>query len=179
MGKNCCGKSSLYFNFNNLLYVEDLAPFRGKNMSMAQKRLYRSRKDRFLGGVCGGFASYFNIDPTFVRLIWVVLCLAWGAGLLLYIIAWIIIPLEPQLNATTSVGGTSAGTPHAASSPIGPTPRHSIGMLIIALIGVLLIIAGIQSLLSKYILPSLNTLFLPFMLVIIGAAVIIVALMRR
>jgi len=148
-------------------------------MSMSQKRLYRSRKDRFLGGVCGGFASYFNVDPVFVRLIWVVLCLAWGAGLLLYIIAWIIMPLEPQSTTATSVGGTSGGAPQATSSQTSPTQRQGAGMIIVVFIGILLVIVGIQSLLSKYIFPSLNILFLPLILVLLGFAVIIVALMKR
>ncbi len=59
---------------------------------VSKKRLFRSKKDRILGGVCGGVADYFDVDPTIVRLIWVLLTLAWGAGLLLYIIAWIIVP---------------------------------------------------------------------------------------
>lgn len=59
---------------------------------VAKKRLYRSSKDKILGGVCAGVADYFDVDPTIVRLIWVLLTLAWGAGLLLYIIAWIIVP---------------------------------------------------------------------------------------
>lgn len=58
------------------------------------KQLKRSRKNRIIAGVCGGFAEYFNVDPTLVRLIWVLITLAWGAGLLLYIIAWLIIPEE-------------------------------------------------------------------------------------
>ncbi|HHW73621.1 MAG TPA: PspC domain-containing protein [Firmicutes bacterium] len=58
------------------------------------KRIYRSR-DRKIGGVCGGIAEYFNIDPTLVRLIWAVLVFAYGTGLLAYILAWIIIPEEP------------------------------------------------------------------------------------
>lgn len=58
------------------------------------KRLYRSTKDKILGGVCGGVAEYFDVDPTIVRLIWILLTLAWGAGLLLYIIAWIIVPVK-------------------------------------------------------------------------------------
>jgi len=45
------------------------------------KRLYRSR-DRKIGGVCGGIAEYFNMDPTIVRLIWAVLALAYGTGIL-------------------------------------------------------------------------------------------------
>ncbi len=63
---------------------------------MEPKRLYRSRSSRMLGGVCGGIAEYFNIDPTLVRLGVVALSLAAGGGLLAYIIAAIIIPEVPM-----------------------------------------------------------------------------------
>lgn len=59
------------------------------------KRLYRSGKERILGGVCGGIGEYLEVDPVIIRLLWIVGCLAWGAGILLYIIAWIIIPRNP------------------------------------------------------------------------------------
>ena len=59
------------------------------------KRLYRSRVDKVLGGVCGGIAEYFEIDPVIVRLLWVVFSLIAGTGVIAYIIAWIIIPLKP------------------------------------------------------------------------------------
>ena len=59
------------------------------------KRLYRSRKDRVLFGVCGGIAEYFNIDPTIVRLVWVIMTLIYGVGILLYIILTLIVPKEP------------------------------------------------------------------------------------
>jgi phage shock protein C len=62
---------------------------------MEPKRLYRSRKDRILGGVCGGMGNYFNLDPVLVRVIWVVLLFAAGVGFLAYILSWIIIPEEP------------------------------------------------------------------------------------
>ncbi|MDQ7798960.1 MAG: PspC domain-containing protein [Candidatus Edwardsbacteria bacterium] len=58
------------------------------------KRIYRSTRDRMLGGVCGGLGEYFDIDPTIVRLVAVVFALS-GAGILAYIIAWIIIPDQP------------------------------------------------------------------------------------
>lgn len=60
------------------------------------KRLYRSGKDKILGGVCGGIAEYFNIDPTIVRLIWVFFALAYGTGILAYLIGWLIIPRNPK-----------------------------------------------------------------------------------
>ena len=58
------------------------------------KRLYRSKTNRVIGGVCGGMGEYFGIDPTIIRLIWVILALMGGAGIIAYIIAWIIIPEE-------------------------------------------------------------------------------------
>ncbi|KLO21088.1 phage-shock protein [Marinitoga sp. 1197] len=64
-----------------------------------EKEIYRSRKDRFVGGVCGGIANYFNISSTLVRLLYFGLILADGIGIILYIIAWIIIPEEP-INKT-------------------------------------------------------------------------------
>lgn len=57
--------------------------------------LRRSRSDRMLGGVCGGLAHYFGVDPVLVRLIFVVIALIVGSGLLLYIVLWVLIPLEP------------------------------------------------------------------------------------
>ena len=59
------------------------------------KRLYRSGKDKMLGGVCGGIAEYLNVDPTIVRFVWVLFTLAAGSGLLAYLIAWLIIPRNP------------------------------------------------------------------------------------
>ena len=60
-----------------------------------QKRLYKSEDNRILCGVCGGVGEYLGVDPTLVRLVWVLITLAAGAGLLLYIIAAIIMPGEP------------------------------------------------------------------------------------
>ena len=64
---------------------------------MEPKRVYRSRKDRILGGVCGGLGNYFNLDPVLVRVIWVILLFAAGVGFLAYILAWILIPEEPAV----------------------------------------------------------------------------------
>lgn len=59
-----------------------------------KKKLYRSKSNRRLAGVCGGLGEYFDIDPVIVRLAWVIFTLAGGAGLLAYIVGWIIIPGE-------------------------------------------------------------------------------------
>ncbi|MCD6215761.1 MAG: PspC domain-containing protein [Candidatus Aenigmarchaeota archaeon] len=60
------------------------------------RRIYRSGKDKILGGVCGGIGEYLSVDPVIIRLLWVIGILAWGSGILLYIIAWIIIPRNPR-----------------------------------------------------------------------------------
>ena len=58
-----------------------------------KKRLFRSTKEKMIGGVCGGLAEYFNIDPTIVRLAWAFISLASvGCGVVAYFIAWIIVP---------------------------------------------------------------------------------------
>lgn len=59
-----------------------------------EKRLYRSRTDRMIWGVCGGLAKYFNVDPVIVRVIMVLLVFANGIGVLAYIILAIVVPLE-------------------------------------------------------------------------------------
>ena len=60
-----------------------------------EKKLYKSKTNKMLAGVCGGIAEYFNIDPTLVRLGWVVFCALGGSGLLAYIIMAIIMPSRP------------------------------------------------------------------------------------
>ena len=60
------------------------------------KRLYKSNMNKMLDGVCGGIAEYFNIDPTLVRLGWVLLSALGGTGIAAYIVAAIIIPRDPQ-----------------------------------------------------------------------------------
>jgi phage shock protein C len=60
------------------------------------KKLYRSRTNRMILGVCGGVAEYFNADPTVIRLLWVLLGLIVGFGIIFYIAAAIIMPDYPQ-----------------------------------------------------------------------------------
>lgn len=60
------------------------------------KKLYKSNKNKMLDGVCGGIGEYINIDPTIVRLGWVVFCALGGSGIIAYIIATIIIPRNPE-----------------------------------------------------------------------------------
>lgn len=60
------------------------------------QRLYRSGDERMIGGVCAGLADYFKVDPTLIRLGWVLSLFIWGIGIPAYILAWIIMPRNPN-----------------------------------------------------------------------------------
>jgi len=83
-----------------------LPPFDGLERPLL--RLYRSRSDRMIGGVAGGLGHYFNVDPVWLRLAFVVLAMS-GAGVLAYVILWIVVPerplseTEPPITATRSI----------------------------------------------------------------------------
>lgn len=68
----------------------------------SKKRLYRSRTDRRVAGVCGGIADYLAVDPTLVRIIWAIFALAGGPGIVIYIVMAAIIPEEPQFVQTSA-----------------------------------------------------------------------------
>ncbi|RME24820.1 MAG: PspC domain-containing protein [Candidatus Zixiibacteriota bacterium] len=121
---------------------------------MAQ-RLYRSRKEKMIGGVCGGLAEYFDVDPTLVRLIAVVLLFASGVGLLAYIIAWIIIPEAP-------LGYEAPGSRHAT--------RGSWGKY---LPGLVLVFIGAAMLMHHFWYWFRIGDFWPLILIAIGVALLI------
>ncbi|MBR1644771.1 MAG: PspC domain-containing protein [Bacteroidales bacterium] len=58
------------------------------------KRLTRSRRDKKIAGVCGGIGRYFGIDPTLVRIIFLVLLLVYGGGLMVYLVCWLLMGEE-------------------------------------------------------------------------------------
>jgi len=60
-----------------------------------KKRLYRSRDNRIIWGICGGIGNYFNVDPVLIRVIAVLTLIFGGWGILIYIILYFIIPIEP------------------------------------------------------------------------------------
>ncbi len=74
------------------------------------RRLMRIREGRKIAGVCTGFGTYFNIDPTIIRLIWLALIFLFGTGVLLYIICWIVMPLEPESSVSQHVVSPPSGT---------------------------------------------------------------------
>ena len=72
-------------------------------MSTGIKRLYRSRDERMLGGVCGGLAKYLNADPTLIRLLFILFAVVGGPGIIAYLILWIIVPQEPLVAQPTTM----------------------------------------------------------------------------
>jgi phage shock protein C len=70
---------------------------------MENRRLTRSESDRMVAGVCSGLGRYLNIDPTIVRLIFVLMFLLGGHGLLVYIILWIVMPSDEKAPAVVEV----------------------------------------------------------------------------
>lgn len=167
-----------------------------------QKRLYRSRHERVIAGVCGGLAQYFAVDPTLVRIIWVLLALS-GTGILLYLIALLVIPEEPrvaaeqpraaaeqaagreehQVNGTeaSTSDGTTAGSvgpaeagPAPSSEPASPESRMWAGLILVAV--------GLYFL-SRNLFPGLFFLqgryLWPLLLVLVGAVVLAGGFRRR
>ena len=61
----------------------------------ASRKLYRSTTNRQLAGVCGGLAEYFNLDATLIRVLFIVLAVLGGSGVILYVAMWIIVPKQP------------------------------------------------------------------------------------
>lgn len=60
------------------------------------KKMYRSGKNKVIGGVCGGIGEYLDVDPTIIRLFWILAFFVGGVGFLAYILAWLVIPKNPR-----------------------------------------------------------------------------------
>jgi phage shock protein C len=120
-----------------------------------EKKLYRSRKNSMIGGVCGGLGEYLNVDPTIMRLVAVLLVFADGVGLLAYIIAWIIMPRHPEMEAEVVV-----------------TERSKLNQL---LPGLALLVLGLVFLLNNLI-PWFRFRYLwPLVLIALGIGILIKA----
>ncbi len=121
------------------------------------KKLYRSNRDKMVAGVCGGIAEYFHVDSSLVRLLWVLMVVLGGTGVLLYIIGWIIIPEREDSETVES----------PVISPEGQTKTSS------NLFGVLLIGVGIMLLLDTMVPWRSLARFWPVVLIIAGLLMIV------
>ncbi|NMD14144.1 MAG: PspC domain-containing protein [Caldisericales bacterium] len=126
------------------------------------KKLYRSRKERVIGGVCGGIGVYFGIDPTLTRIIWVAATLLGGAGIIAYIVAWIVIPEEPRIEET-----------EVASAEIENYKPNTMKLELI--IGGFILAIGIMLLLSNFGLFEwgwVHRIFWPALIIFVGILII-------
>ena len=157
-----------------------------------RERLYRSRTDRMLFGVAGGMADWLDLDPSLVRLVWALLILAGGVGLLLYIVAAIVIPEEPAgaaAAAAAAPGATGAATGAGASAAdagsddwsgrraarrAARAQRSGNGAM---LFGIALIVLGGWFLVDRYLNID-SALLLPGVLIVLGGALVVGALGR-
>ncbi|OGC95872.1 MAG: hypothetical protein A2W25_03260 [candidate division Zixibacteria bacterium RBG_16_53_22] len=133
------------------------------------KKLYRSRKERMLAGVCGGLAEYFNVDPTLVRLATVALTLAWGTGILAYLIFWFVLPQRP-LELTVSEPDKEAH-PESQEADSGDSDMSNAALFF----GIILVVVGFLILLGNFISLawlSFGRLW-PLILVALGIVIIL------
>ncbi|KAF0199721.1 MAG: putative stress-responsive transcriptional regulator [Bacteroidetes bacterium] len=165
---------------------------------MAETRLHRSVNGRVIGGVAGGLADFFGMDPTIVRLIFVLLAVFGGGGVLLYIILWIVLPERNAFNTynnhtppppftgphteggDSGIGETYEGfgkqNPGFTSGPDIATRRKFEGSLIG---GVVLILIGSFFLAERFIPQIRFGDFWPLLLVVVGLVLIFNSLPGR
>jgi len=163
---------------------------------MAENRLYRSVHGRVIGGVAGGLADFFSMDPTIVRLIFVLLAVFGGSGVLLYIILWIVLPEKYTFGSYNAYNTPpSSSDPESGKGGVGETfegfengekgfgaepglaeKRKFEGSLIG---GVVLILIGAFFLAERFI-PRINFGdFWPLLLVVVGIVLIINSLPKK
>jgi phage shock protein C len=144
-------------------------------------RLYRSRTDSILGGVAAGLADYVNADPALVRIAWAILVVVTGgAALLAYIVAWVVVPEEPEAAAAEPETDPVTGEviEPVASPAAAPTSSGSGGRAGVV-VGIGLVLIGVWFLLREY-LPDFDWgLVWPLVLVGIGALILVTSMRRR
>lgn len=133
----------------------ELDSLSGSGSPSSSPRLYRSRHDRFLGGVCGGLGQYFGIDPVIVRLAFVLL-LTTGIGVLAYLVLWIVVPERPAGEVETLASSRWAGH-----------DSHEVLAWVLVFLGLVLLLGNLQ--LLRWIDWSIVW---PVLLIAIGAALL-------
>ncbi len=151
---------------------------------MEERRgLYRSRTDSVIGGIAGGIANYLNTDPTIIRILFVLLAIFGGGGVLIYLILWIAVPIEPaysyhNMDQKTKQGdekGSAPGTPGQEHFS-GNTQKKQDGSLIA---GLALIAVGVIFLVDRFV-PHIDFEDLwPIILLVAGIALIRISYTSR
>lgn len=142
------------------------------------KKLYRSRKDKVISGVAGGLADYFDIDVVIFRLLFVLLALMGGGGVIGYIILWIVAPMEPAFATYTDApagnqpdpGKTQADSPEGKRENSGSNSDRKSNTSMIA--GIILILVGLFFLANRLMPWFQLENFWPLLLIIGGVFII-------
>ena len=149
---------------------------------MPNKNLYRSCKNRVLGGVAGGLGEYFEIDPSLVRLVFVLFMLA-GFGIIAYILAWLIIPLDPSCDSKKT--GADEIKDHAervasdVKGAVKPDDMEKFTQNSRFWIGVVVLIFGLLFLFQTLIGINFWINFWPIVLVAVGVIIIAKSMERK
>jgi len=152
---------------------------------MAERRLTRSQTNRMIGGVCGGLGEYLGIDATFVRLFFVLLAFGEGAGVLIYFVLWMILPVEgsPQGDIGANVNRGAQEVSERARE-LGESLRQGPGassQQISLIVGGALILVG-----AIYLIDNLNLAWLGWLrfnvlwpaMLILGGVILLLRYMR-
>lgn len=135
---------------------------------MSVKKLYRSKRNKVIGGVCGGLGEYLGIDPVLLRILFVAAIFLSGAGLILYVIAWLIMPAEPSENEKSEV--IEVETAPEKDDKKDKTDPKLIFAGVLIIIGILLLLGNAFPLLFSWAF-SIKTI-LGVLLVIIGGIMV-------
>lgn len=144
----------------------------------SQNRLTRSRTDVMIGGVCAGLGKYFKIDATLVRLIFVLLTLAGGSGVLVYFILWIVIPREDDTSVPAE--GMNSAEFSRRANLMGQEMQQMVqqpNTRTIQIIGIGLVVFGLFYLVQNLGIPWLSwwndRLIWPALIIVVGALLLV------
>jgi phage shock protein C len=141
---------------------------------MSDKRLYRSRTNRIIGGVAGGLGEYFDIDPLLIRILFVILAFPSGLGIIAYLIGWVAIPEHPDApdkkhgheEIKDKVEQVASDVKGAIERSKDPQDANRVTG------GVILLVLGIVFLLNNLFGYHLWAQFWPVVLILLGLSII-------
>ncbi len=133
------------------------------------RRLYKSRRNKVIDGVCGGIAEYFDVDPTIVRILWILITLMGGSGFILYIVAMIIMPANPEhvVMPQPSSGGSN-----------GTDRRRFFGVMLV-LVGAFILFMNVGWIAGFGWWSFSHKIMLPLLLILLGGLLVYIHTTKR
>ncbi len=134
------------------------------------RRLYKSRRNKIIDGVCGGFAEYFDVDASIVRLLWVLVTLMGGTGFIAYLVAMIIMPVNPEHLVSPSPTTTQTN---------GKSDRRRFFGVLLILVGSLVLLVNIGWFWDFGWWSFTRSILLPMLIIGLGAFLIYLQTSRK